>query len=175
VIAVGAWFGLGLLTAGRDEAAAGGTEAILSVQTPAQTGAEPEAMLDNGRAVEEAALDEYMWQGESRSEPFPPKLHGFLPLAPGTPLEMRRDGEPDRTWVFLADPMTFRGIEGTAGVAADVARTLFDVAPGRYVLVIQESWGCKYDSPSATSCFVTGERSQHQSLLTFYFGVRVTR
>jgi hypothetical protein len=85
-IGIGVWVGLGPLTGGRDEAAAGGTEAVVSVKTPTQTRAVPEATLNNGRAVEAAALDEYMWQGESHSEPFPPKLDGFYRWRRGHPL-----------------------------------------------------------------------------------------
>jgi hypothetical protein len=154
-------------------AAAGGTQAIVTIRTPEQTGGAPEARFSNGLSVADGVLDEYMWDGVSHDEPFPPKLSSFLPVVQGTPLELEGKDQPDRTWVFLADPETFQALEGSAGVAADVGDSVFAVAPGDYVLVVQQSWGCHYESVSSTSCFVTGGGSQHQSLLTFYFGVTI--
>jgi hypothetical protein len=172
---VAVWTALGPFSGPGHGAAAGGTRAVVTVRTPEQTREAPEATFTNGLSVAEAALDEYMWDGKSHAEPFPPTLSSFLAVAQGTPLELRGKEDPDRTWVFLADPETFAAVEGTAGVAADVADHLFTVTPGKYVLVIQQSWGCHYDPSSASSCFATGGQSQHQSLLTFYFGVTIVR
>jgi hypothetical protein len=166
-----AWFAL--LPGSRIPPAAGGTEAIVRVQTPTQTGGAPAATLSNGIDSVTAALDVYEWNGESHREPFPPDVPGSLAVVRGTKLQITGDDTPDRISVFLADPNTFAGIPDTAGVLNAVAASIFDREPGEYVLVVQESWGCHFESPSATSCFATGAASQHPSLLTFYFGVTI--
>jgi hypothetical protein len=153
-------------------ASAGGTKAIVTVKAPSQTGGDPKAILDNGLSEADAALDEYTWEGDSHAEPFPPDISSYLSIVQGTPLDVRGQDTPDRTWVFLANSRTFDGIDGTAGALSEVAGSLF-MEPGKYILVIQQSWGCRFASPSATSCFASGEQSARQSLLTFYFGVTV--
>jgi hypothetical protein len=170
--ALAAWSAL-RPSSGTIGSAAGGTKAVVIVKAPSQTGGDPEAVLDNGLSQADAALDEYLWEGKSHAEPFPPDISSYLSIVQGTPLDVRGNDQPDRTWVFLADPQSFAGIDGTAGVLSEVADSLLMVAPGNYVLVIQQSWGCRFASPSSTSCFVSGERSAHQSLLTFYFGITI--
>jgi hypothetical protein len=175
VFAVGALIAWTALrpSSGTIGAAAGGTKAIVTVKAPSQSGGDPKAILDNGFSQTDAALDEYTWEGESHAKPFPPDISSYLSIVQGTPLDVRGQETPDRTWVFLANSRTFNAIDGTAGVLSEVADSLFVVEPGKYILVIQQSWGCRFASPSATSCFVSGEQSSRQSLLTFYFGVTV--
>ena len=166
-----AWFGL--QPRSRLPHAAGGTEAVVRIETPAATGAEPSAWFSNGSDSVTAELDEYLWRGESHPGKFPPTIDAYLPVIHGTTLEVTGDDRPDRTWVFLARPGDLSGMDGSAGTLGDVAGSIFDVEPGEYVLVVQQSWGCHFESPGATACFQTNPNPNDESLLTFYFGVRI--
>jgi hypothetical protein len=75
---------------------------------------------------------ERMWR--TLCAPFPPDISSYLSIVQGTPLDVRGQETPDRTWVFLANSRTFNAIDGTAGVLSEVADSLFVVEPGKYIL-----------------------------------------